>query len=387
MENYIKRFLENDLLKCLKNFPAVAILGSRQCGKSTLAHEIASHYQDNVVFLDLEDDSDLQKLENPKLFFSMNEEKLICIDEIQLKPGLFPILRTILDKNQRNGQLLILGSASRDLIKQSSETLAGRIIYLELTPFTINELKKKDLPDLWLRGGYPRSILASDEKMSYIWRKSFIQTYLERDIPQLGFNIPAQTLKRLWIMIAHSTGQILNSSKLGESLGVSHTTLRNYVDLLTQTFMIRVLEPLNINIKKRIVKSPKIYIRDSGILHALLGIENKNDLMGNPIFGNSWESFAVEQIAGTLPDWEMSFYRTSAGAEIDIILTKGTKKIGVELKTSSAPKVTKGFWNVIEDLNLSSAYIINPMNDSYKIHDIVTVSSLNNFLTTIRESQ
>jgi len=386
MKNYIRRFLENDLLKYLKNFPAVAILGSRQCGKSTLAHEIASRYHDNVIFLDLEDDSDLQKLENPKLFFSINKEKLICIDEIQLKPDLFPILRTILDKNKRNGQLLILGSASRDLIKQSSETLAGRIIYLELTPFTINELKENDLSNLWLRGGYPRSILASDEKMSYIWRKSFIQTYLERDIPQLGFNIPAQTLKRLWVMIAHSTGQILNSSKLGESLGVSHTTLRNYIDLLTQTFMIRILEPLNINIKKRIVKSPKIYIRDSGILHALLGIEDKNDLMGNPIFGNSWESFAVEQIASTLPDWEISFYRTSSGAEIDIVLTKGTKRIGVELKTSSAPKVTKGFWNVIEDLNLSSVYIINPMDDFYKIHDIVTVSSLTNFLETIKLS-
>ena len=378
--NYIKRFVENELKRYLKTFPAVAILGPRQCGKSTLAKQITSDLG-NAVFLDLEDDTDVQKLKNPGLFFESHSDKLVCLDEIQLRPDLFPALRTIIDKNGKNGQLLILGSASRDLIKQSSETLAGRIGYIELTPFVKKEIEKEEVTKLWLRGGYPRSLLAGSDIDSYNWRKNFIQTYLERDLPQLGFSIPATTLKRLWTMIAHSTGQLLNSSKLGESLGVSHTTLRSYIDLLTQTFMVRTLEPYEANIKKRLVKSPKIYIRDTGILHSLLKIETSDDLLGHPIFGNSWEAFVVENILTVFSDWDASFYRTQASAEMDIVLTKGRKKIGVEIKASTAPKVTKGFWNSIEDLQLEKVFIVAPIKDQYPIEKNVTVTSLNLFLT------
>lgn len=379
---YISRDLESEIQKYLQTFPAVALLGPRQCGKSTLARKVVEQYP-GAIFLDLEDESDLQKLEDVPLFFTQNKGVLICIDEIQLRPDLFPMLRTILDKHKRNGQVLMLGSASRDLIRQSSESLAGRIGYLELTPFLQSELKERDTFNIWLQGGYPRSILADSPESSFIWRREFIKTYLERDIPQLGFNIPAQTLKRLWTMIAHISGQILNSSRLGESLGVSHTTLRSYVDLLTQTFMVRVLEPLEVNIKKRLVKSPKVYIRDTGILHCLLGIENTNDLMGHPIYGNSWESFVVEQICAQMTGWDAAFYRTSAGAEMDMVLSKGSKRIGVEIKVSSAPKVTKGFWNAFEDLGLEKAWIIAPVESSYAIHEKVKVANIREFIQDV----
>ncbi len=378
MEKYYKRLLTETIMEYLLNFPVVAILGPRQCGKSTLAKEITSSMPS--VFLDMEDDSDLQKITEPKLFFEANKNKLVCIDEIQLKPDLFPALRGIVDKNKKNGQILILGSASRDLIKQSSESLAGRIAYLELTPFLESEIKDISIDELWLKGGFPRSILASNNKFSYIWRKNFIQTYLERDIPQLGFNIPAQTLKRLWTMIAHISGQLLNSSKLGNSIGVSHTTLRKYIDLLTQTYMVRVLMPYQSNIKKRLVKSPKIYIRDTGILHNLLQIETYNELLGNPVFGNSYESFVIEQICSRFEDWEQSFYRTSAGAEIDLVLTKGTQMIAIEIKASATPRPTKGFWNAIEDLKPTRIYVIGIIKDSYFIREDIKVTSLREFL-------
>ena len=378
MEKYYKRLLTETIMEYLLNFPVVAILGPRQCGKSTLAKEITSSMPS--VFLDMEDDSDLQKITEPKLFFEANKNKLVCIDEIQLKPDLFPALRGIVDKNKKNGQILISGSASRDLIKQSSESLAGRIAYLELTPFLESEIKDISIDELWLKGGFPRSILASNNKFSYIWRKNFIQTYLERDIPQLGFNIPAQTLKRLWTMIAHISGQLLNSSKLGNSIGVSHTTLRKYIDLLTQTYMVRVLMPYQSNIKKRLVKSPKIYIKDTGILHNLLQIETYNELLGNPVFGNSYESFVIEQICSRFEDWEQSFYRTSAGAEIDLVLTKGTQMIAIEIKASATPRPTKGFWNAIEDLKPTRIYVIGIIKDSYFIREDVKVTSLREFL-------
>ncbi|MCK5809280.1 ATP-binding protein, partial [bacterium] len=329
MTKYIQRNLETNINEFLTIFPVTAILGPRQCGKSTLARKIVASFPD-AVFLDLEDATDRQKLSDPKLFFEINRGKLVCIDEIQLTPNIFTVLRRIIDERGENGQLLVLGSASRDLIRQSSESLAGRIGYLELTPFLVPEVPQYEISDIWLRGGFPRSLLASSERASFIWRTNFIQTYLERDIPSLGFAIPAQTLKRLWTMIAHSSGSILNSSKLGSSLGVSHTTLRKYIDLLSQTFMVRLLEPLEANVKKRLVKSPKIYIRDSGILHTLLDIENRNDLLGNPIFGNSWESFVVEQIITKFPDWKPTFYRTAAGSEMDLVLSRGNRRIGIE---------------------------------------------------------
>ena len=300
---------------------------------------------------------------------------------------MFVVLRSIIDQRNRNGQFLILGSASRELIKQSSETLAGRIIHLELTPFQFSELISgqdnsfQKLQKYWMRGGFPRSYLADNDELSMVWRQNFILTFLERDIPQMGFKIPVEMLRRLWQMCSHCHGQLLNQSMLGESIGVSHTTIRSYLDLLTQTFMMRLLKPYQTNIRKRLVKSPKIFIRDSGILHALLNIESFDDLLGNPKYGHSWEGMAMENILYKYSDWDSYFYRTAAGAEIDLVLVKGSKKMGIEFKASMAPKLTKGFWNALEDLGIEQAYVISPVQECYPIHKNVQVSDLETFLS------
>ncbi len=382
MNNYYRRIIETELLDCLNSSPAVALLGPRQCGKLTLARYIGEQFTGSI-YLDLENEQDKAKLHDPYIFFEHHNNVLVCLDEIQLYPEIFSTLRSIIDKNRRNGQLLILGSASRDLIRQSSETLAGRILYLELTPFMQPEIPETDIKTLWLRGGYPQSLLSATENQSFRWRTNFVQTYLERDIPQLGFNIPAKSLKRLWTMLAHSSGQILNSSRLGESLGVSHTTIRNYVDLLTQTFMIRVLPPYEANAKKRLVKSPKVYIRDTGILHSLLSIETYDNLLGNPIFGSSWESFVVEEICSCLPEWQPFFYRTSAGAEIDLVLCRGQRKIGIEIKAASVPTLSKGFYNSIADLDLKEVFVIALVKEPYYINNNIRVVPLDYFLNLI----
>ncbi len=377
MQEYVTRKIHDGIKGYLDDFPVVALLGPRQCGKTTLASEFIAEL-DNTIYLDLETPSDLRKLHDPELFFRLHNDKLACLDEIQRRPDIFPVLRSIVDKNNRNGQLLILGSASRDLIKQSSETLAGRIAYLELTPFLYSEISsmEPDVMKIWSRGGFPRSVLAKNEQSSVRWRASFIRTFLERDIPQLGFNIPAVTLGRLWRMLAHTQGQILNSSNFGRALGVSHTTIRSYLDLLEQTFMVRILLPYQANIQKRLIKSPKVYIRDSGILHTLLDIETSTDLLGHPVYGASWEGFVIEQVLAELPDWKPWFYRTAAGSELDLLLTKGQKRIAIECKASTAPTVTKGFWNALRALDIEIAWIIAPVTESYPIAENVVVTPL-----------
>ena len=381
MQTYVNRRIESLVKKNLRNFPVVAILGPRQCGKSTLAKWIIS-FSKKSVYLDLELDSDLRKIEDPELFLSQHEDKIVCIDEIQRTPDLFKALRGIIDRKRINGRFLILGSASRELIRQSSETLAGRICYMELTPFLFSEVSgagKPDLMKLWSRGGFPESFLSRSNQASVIWRENFIRTFLERDIPQLGFNIPAQTLRRLWTMLAHSHGQVLNSSRLGESLGVSHTTIRSYLDILSQTFMLRLLPPYHVNVKKRIIKSSKVYVRDSGILHSLLGIENKNDLFGHPVFGNSWEGFSLENILSAYPGYNSYFYRTSSGIEIDLVLEKGTKRIAFEFKSSKSPTLSKGFYLALKDLSIEKAYILSPVDEQYPLRKNVIVSPLHAF--------
>ncbi len=377
--NYIPRQLEPEVRECLLDFPAVAVLGPRQCGKSTLAKRIVAE-NPNALYLDLENRADLAKLQEPELFFAQYPDKLICLDEIQRLPGIFTILRSIIDQRNRNNQFLFLGSASRDLIQQSSESLAGRIAYLELTPFLFNELSVGDTPctlnDFWLRGGFPDSLLARNEKSSSRWRDNFIRTFLERDLPQLGFRIPAATLQRFWQMCAHSQGQLLNSSKLGGSLGVSHTTLRSYVDILSETYMLRILPPYIPNLKKRLIKSPKIYLRDTGILHTLLAIDSQDALLGHPVLGASWETVAMETIIANHPGWESFFYRTAAGTEIDLILRRGTRKKAFEFKVSVSPQPAKGFWNGLEDLEIEDAWIVAPVQESYPIKNNVIVSSL-----------
>ena len=382
---YLPRNIEPELQECLIDFPAVAVLGPRQCGKSTLARKIIAK-QPNAKYLDLEKPADLAKLQEPELFFAQHSDKLICLDEVQRLPEIFAPLRSIIDSRNRNGQFLFLGSASRDLIQQSSETLAGRIAYLELTPFVYAEIEKAQEPislqDLWLRGGFPDSLLARNERASGRWRENFIRTFLERDIPQFGIRIPAPTLRRVWQMCAHTQGQLLNSSQLGSALGVSHTTFRSYIELLAETYMLRILPPYMANLKKRIVKSPKVYLRDSGILHSLLAIDTFDDLIGHPVFGASWETVAMETIIATFPNWEPYFYRTAAGAEIDLVLIRGNRRVAFEFKASTTPHVTKGFWNGLRDLDIEQALIIAPINESYPIRANVRVSPLSELYQT-----
>lgn len=379
MQSYLQRALTETIRQKIKNIPAVTILGPRQCGKSTLAKAFIATIK-NSAYLDLERPSDTNKLRDPEAFFSVNAGKLICLDEIQRMPELFSVLRSVIDENRRNGQFIILGSASPDLIRQSSETLAGRISYLELTPFLFKEVDKNNnltiLRKLWLRGGFPRSYLIPDDTESFEWRLDFIRTFLERDIPQLGFRTPAKTLERFWKIAAHLHGQLLNSSKLGKSLGVSHHTVRSYVDLLEQTFVLRLLPPYTTNLKKRLVKSPKVYIRDTGLLHALLGIENYNELLGHPAYGALWEGLVIENILSSLPKWKGSFYRTASGSEIDLILEKGNRRIAVECKASTSPSVTRGFFSALSDLGIEEAWVIAPIKESYPAEKKVTIAPL-----------
>lgn len=375
------RVLDEELDFGLDNFPVIAILGPRQCGKSFIAKQIAKK-NPNAIYLDMESRIDLAKLENPELYFEKNSEKLICLDEIQRIPEIFPVLRSIVDKTNRNGQILVLGSASPELLKQSSESLAGRIIYLYLTPFTAFEVYKNNLykqDEHWFKGGFPMSFFKQD-KASNLWRENYIKTFVERDLFQFGFKTTSTNFFRFFQMLSHSHGQVLNLSKLGASLGISHNTISHYVDIFRETFLIRSLQPYYQNLKKRLIKSPKIYIRDSGILHSMLKIDSFNDLLGHPVLGFSWEGYCIEQILSTLKGYDSYFYRTSSGAEIDLVLVKGEKKIAVEFKISPNPKPDIGFWNSLKDLEIEEAYIICPISDSYPIHKTVEVMGLIQFL-------
>jgi predicted AAA+ superfamily ATPase len=368
MQGYIDRLLEREVERSLDNNPVTAIIGPRQCGKSTLAQHILSGRSD-TLHLDLELPSDLRKLDEPELFLKEHAEKLICIDEVQQKPELFPILRALIDKDRRPGRYLVLGSASRDLIRQSTESLAGRIHYIELSPFAWPELSpfaekhNWDFKKHWWRGGFPPAFLAKDEQQSAAWCRDLIQDYLSRDIPQFGFSIPVSTMNRFWKMLAHYHGGLLNTSKLGQSMDISHNTIRKYIDILEATFMIRVLLPLEVNVKKRLVKSPKVYIRDSGLLHTLMEINSITDLYGHPIFGASWEGWCIEQITNGLSLWSPSFYRSSSGEEIDLILEKGRRRLAFEIKASLSPHLSRGLAGTLELLQPERLWIVCPMTD------------------------
>jgi predicted AAA+ superfamily ATPase len=387
MQGLIERQLTGTIKRRLQNNPAVAILGPRQCGKTTIAGQIVKKIKQSV-YLDLENPRDLAKLDDPLAFFSLHKDELVCLDEIQRTPELFSILRTVIDERARNSQFLILGSAGPDLIRQSSESLAGRIAYLDLTPFLLSELEamsQDHIRRLWLRGGFPRSYLAEDPDISFEWRQDFIRTFLERDIGMLGFRMPPARLGRFWKMCAHIHGSLLNASKLADSLGVSSHTVGSYIDLLEHTFMLRVLRPDAPNLKKRLVKSPKTYIRDSGILHALLDIRTHDDLLSHPVLGASFEGFALENILACANNYEASFYRTSAGAEIDLILRRGRRTLAFELKSSTVPKVSKGFWNALDDISPDDAYVVAPVMESYPMKGGVMVIPLREIITKLWE--
>jgi uncharacterized protein len=380
---YIERELAELVQKYCQIFPVVAILGPRQCGKSTLVKKLFLE-KEKTVYVDLQNAEDLNKLQDPRLFFKVNEHKTICIDEIQVTPELFSVLRSVVDEDRRNGRFILLGSASRDLVQKGSETLAGRIGYLNLNPFHFTELPSINLMDFWNRGGFPDSVLAANDEFSYIWRENFVRTYVERDIPQLGFQIPALQLRRFLTICAHNQGQALNLSKLAGVMDMTHPTMRKYIDLLEQTFMLRTLPPLEMNIKKRLVKSPKIYVRDSGIVHYLLGIKNTEALFGNPVFGASWEGLVIEQILSTItiPAY---FYRTSVGEEIDLVLEINGDYVAIECKASSAPQPTKGFYKALEDLKPSKSYIVAPITtDSYQLSENISVIGLKELLEVLK---
>jgi predicted AAA+ superfamily ATPase len=368
MQSYINRNATSELQQSLSHNPVTALIGPRQCGKSTLARHILSGRKD-ALFLDLELPSDRRKLQDPELFLQEHTSKLVCIDEVQQKPDLFPLLRALVDKARRPGRFLILGSASRNLVRQSGETLAGRIHYLELTPFKWTELEGRtvkktwDFKRHWWRGGFPPAFLADTDAQSDAWRRDMIQDYLSRDLPSFGFTIPLPAMSRFWKMAAHYHGGLLNASKFGQSMDMSHNTVRKYIDILEMTFMVRVLRPLEINLKKRLVKSPKIYLRDSGLLHTILEIDNMTELYGHPVFGASWEGWCIEQIITRLPLWQPFFYRTSSGEEIDLVLTKGRKRLTFEIKASLTPHLSKGFSDTMADLKPERTWVVCPMTD------------------------
>lgn len=379
----LERRLENSIKNALQRSPSVALIGPRQVGKTTIALRIASI--SDTVYLDLESSLDLQKVRDIHTFHSDNREKLIILDEVQRLPEIFGELRGIIDKERRRGhkagQFLFLGSASIDLLKQSGESLAGRIAYLELFPIDVLEYAGDNLEKrntLWLRGGFPESLLADDEKLSLSWRRDFIKTYLERDIPQLGPRIPASTLERFWTMLAHSQGAALNAAQLARSLDISGVTIGRYLDLMADLLLVRRLKPWTFNIGKRLVKSPKVYVRDSGITHALLNISTYNDLLGHPVVGGSWEGFVIENILAVASSNVQSYnYSTSGGAEIDLILEfSPAEKWAIEIKRSSSPTLSKGFYIACDDIKPQRRYVVYGGNDSFRMGAGITAISL-----------
>ena len=384
----LKRRLYPIIELALEQFPSVALLGPRQAGKTTLARTITAGRADSL-YLDLERPSDLAKLADPELFLSRHANRLVVLDEIQRRPELFSTLRSLIDDNRHPGRFLLLGSASPQLLQQASESLAGRISLHELSPFDVSEVQPTfaELPSFWLRGGYPLSWLDKTDEASAAWRESFIATHLERDIPAFGIRVPGTTLRRFWQMLAHLHGQMWNASRLASGFGVSAPTVQHYLDILEATYMVRRLPPLHANLSKRLVKSPKIYLRDSGLLHALLGLRSLEDLAGHPVVGASWEGWVLEQIAQLLPSpWKLSFYRTAAGAEVDIVAERGNNKVGFEIKFSSAPTLTKGFWSAVDDLALERVYVIAPVETGYPLSqnvEVVPAIELNELCATL----
>lgn len=366
--NYLEK-----LSKAFRRSPITAILGPRQCGKTTLARLFGSDKQ--TEYLDLESQPDVQRLHNPELYLG-SLEGLVILDEIQNMPSLFNALRVLVDRPENRAHFLILGSAAPDLIKNVSETLAGRVEFIELSGFDIGETGADTWQPLWLRGGFPRSFLADSDEDSLAWREGFIKTYLERDIPQLGITIPSAAMRRFWTMLAHYHGQLWNASELARSMGLTDKTVRSYLDILTGTFMVHQLQPWHENIGKRQVKSPKIYFRDSGLLHALLNIHDMRGLLGHPRVGASWEGYALSQFIQFFSPVQSYFWSTYSGAELDLFFLHGGHRYGAEFKFSEAPRVTKSMHIALTDLQLDHLWIVYPGGNRYPINDNLSVLPL-----------
>jgi len=386
----IPRRLQLLLTQRLSEYPAVALLGPRQVGKTTLALTLTENRPS--LYLDLESAADRAKIAEPELYLADHEDELVILDEVHRLPNLFQTLRGLIDRGRRRGKrtgrFLLLGSASIDLLQQSGETLAGRIAYVELAPFDVLEFAREQLDSLWVRGGFPDSFLAPSEGVSVRWRQDFIRTYLERDIPQLGPRIPAETLRRFWTMLAHHHAGVLNGAQLARGLGVDGKTVTRYLDLLVDLLLVRRLQPWHRNVGKRLVKSPKVFIRDSGITHALLGITDKETLLGHPIVGSSWEGFVVENLLAVVPPGtEASFYRTSAGAEVDLVLTlPGGKIWALEVKRSLAPKVERGFHSACVDLRPEQRFVVYAGADRFPLGKEIEAIGLIELCTALQKA-
>ena len=367
----IKRRIHDKLVESIDHSPAVGLLGPRQVGKTTLALEMGATRPS--LYLDLESPTDRAKLADAGRYLAEHEDKLVILDEVHRAPEIFQILRGLIDQGRRRGKaggrFLLLGSASVELLKQSGESLAGRISYLELTPFDATEVDGERMDRLWIRGGFPASFLAANDRISLDWREDFIRTYLERDVPQFGSRIPAETLRRFWTMLAHHQAGMHNAATLAQGLGVDGKTVARYLDLLVDLLLVRRLSPWHRNVGKRLVKSPKVFVRDSGLVHALLGLGNKEQLLGHPVVGPSWESFVLETLLVLAPrGTEANFYRTAAGAEIDLVLTlPGGKLWAVEIKRSSAPKLERGFHLACADLKPARRFVVYPGDDRFPL--------------------
>lgn len=380
---FIQRINEADILSAIQHFPVTAVIGPRQCGKSTLVKYLMENHYSEAVYLDLERPSDLEKLNDAEWFLSNQKDKLICIDEIQRKPELFPLIRSLVDEWNRPGCFVVLGPASRDLLMQSSESLAGRIIYKQLTPFLWSELPDITIEKYFERGGFPRSVLAANDKLSFDWRNSFITTFLERDLLQ-WINFTPATMRRLWQMLAHVNGQTVNYSNLGNSLGVSNQTVKNYIDLLKSTYMVDVVEPYISNQGKRLVKAPKVYISDSGIVSALLGFRSFTDLSGHPAFGAVWETIVLANLRGTFPEADISFYRTAGGAEVDFVLQINRKIIAIECKASYSPALSKGNYIAIEDIQPQHTFVVTPSSESWAMRMGIDAVALGDLILRLK---
>ena len=385
----LRRYLEQTILDRLQNVPAVALMGPRQVGKTTLALSISAHIP--AVYLDLENKTDLRKVEDIAAFHRENSDKLIILDEVQRLPEVFAPIRGLIDSERRRGNktghFLFLGSAAIDLLQQSSESLAGRISYIELFPlnaleYTQNRSDINQLNRLWVRGGFPDSLLAKDDKNSLTWRKDFIKTYLERDVPLFGPRVPAETLGRFWIMLAHAQGTNINGAKIAASLEVSRMSVSRYIDLLVDLLLLRKLQPYTANIKKRLVKSPRIYVRDSGITHALLNIGAYNDLLGHPVVGKSWEGLVIENILSVLPQGaEAFYYRTAGGAEIDLLIQFNGKALwAVEIKRSASASLARGFHEACADTHPTRKFVVHAEQDTFPMKDNIQAISLLGFM-------
>jgi predicted AAA+ superfamily ATPase len=371
----IRRERFSDIRASLRRSPAVGLTGPRQVGKTTLARQVASEW-DSALYLDLEMPSEADKLYDPEAFLRRHSDKLVILDEVQRFPGLFPVLRGLIDVDRRPGRFLLLGSASPALARQAGESLAGRIAYHELTGLLLGEVGLAEPEKLWWRGGFPSSFLATDDHESVTWREDFARTFLERDLPGLGISVPAAALRRFWMMLAHVHGQVWNAAPFSSGLGLAAKTVRRYLDILVDTHIVRQLPPYAENLKKRLVRSPKVYLRDSGLLHTLLRLTSPEDLLVHPIVGASWEGWVIEQILARLPfGSHVSFYRTQAGAEIDLVIERpGTlPTLAIEIKFSSAPRPTRGFWSGLRDLPGARGLVVSPVSEGYPLGPDVEV--------------